>query len=107
MIPNTTWRVGSMMYWKKLIIKTRRPSMQMIWYAIIQMITRIFFSWWEHKKLQNSSFREHVNFGDGFKEKVTLIATMPVSRFKFLNTKQISNNHKRGHVWKIFLCNFL
>jgi hypothetical protein len=68
---------------KKLKTNATSPSPQMTVYATSQTITRIPFSWWEHKKLQCSTFREHIDFGDGFKEEVTLIVTIAVSRFEF------------------------
>jgi hypothetical protein len=72
-----------MTYWKKLMTNATRPTPQMTVYATNHMITRILFSWWEHTKLQCSTFREHVDFGDGFNEEVTVIVTTPVSRFKY------------------------
>jgi hypothetical protein len=64
--------------WKKLITNDRRLSPKMTTYATIQTITRLLFSWWENTKLQSSIFREHVNFGAGFEEKVPVIVTRPV-----------------------------
>jgi hypothetical protein len=83
LITTVIWRSGSVPNWKKLNTSARKHSPQMTAYATSQMITRLLFSWWEHTKLQSSTFREHVNFGARVKEKVTVIATRPVSRFKF------------------------
>jgi hypothetical protein len=69
---------------KKLLTNTRTLSPQMIVYAASQLITRGLFSCRKHTKVQSNTFREHINFEAGFKEKVTVIATRPVSRFKFL-----------------------
>jgi hypothetical protein len=79
---------------KEQITSARTHSPQMTEYATSQMITRILFSLWEHTKLQISTFRERVNFETGFKEKVTVISTRPVSRFKFY-ARQISNEQKK------------
>jgi hypothetical protein len=86
---------------KKLATHARTPSPQMTVYAIIQTITGVLCSWWEHTKLQISIFREHVNFVAGFKEKIIVITTRPVSRFKYLNSIQISNKHKKKPCLKI------
>jgi hypothetical protein len=83
LITNEPWRGRLRGNWKKLITNARRHSPQRTAYATSQMITRLLFSWWEHTKLQSSTFREHVNFGAGFKKKVTVIAARSVSRFKF------------------------
>jgi hypothetical protein len=69
-------------YWKKLITNDSRLSPKMTAYATSQIKRRLLFSWWENTKLQNSFFREHVNFGAGFEEVVPVITSTTMWRFK-------------------------
>jgi len=60
----------------------------MAMYAANQTLTRGFFPWRENTKLQSSLYREHVNSGAGFEEKVPVIAT---KHFEALNCKHLTS----------------
>jgi hypothetical protein len=51
LITAATWEDGLVGDRKKLITSPRRLSQKIPRYAIIQMITRCVFSWWENTKL--------------------------------------------------------
>jgi hypothetical protein len=82
-IPIPTRNSVSKLNMNKIIISARKLFPLMTAFATSQMITSILFSCWEHTKLQISTFLKHISFGVGFEENVTVIATRPVSSFKF------------------------
>jgi hypothetical protein len=108
-ITNLTYWAGSEGNRKKLITSVKTPSQQQTACSASQMITRLLFSWWEHTKLQSSTFREHVSFWAGFKEKVNVVATRPLSRFYFkhyTNIKQAQKEAMSGNYFCVTCLNF-